>query len=269
MNLLINISEIAIITGDNKFKTKREYLIDFWKKNLYEDYIKYKELTKFVKETDNDIIQKISKNNNLDITSELKKCTKSNNTNDLNITKSAIFEKLGNLKDEEKKEIEKSIKNITNTKFGIKNEKDVTKIYENLSGIKIIKDDKYRKIKLFQINDFDIFIGGKIDGISVDSSIIIEVKNRVNKLFYQLRDYEKVQIMSYMYLFSIKNGHLVEAHKKKDETNINIIEVLYEEEYMNNIINKIRNFVKFFCLFITNHESKINLLKNNCEIDFS
>ena len=34
MELLLNISEIAIITGDNKFKSKREYLIDFWKKNL-------------------------------------------------------------------------------------------------------------------------------------------------------------------------------------------------------------------------------------------
>ena len=52
MELLINISEIAIITGDNKFKSKREYLIDFWKKNFKSDFEKYKKLTEFVKETD-------------------------------------------------------------------------------------------------------------------------------------------------------------------------------------------------------------------------
>ena len=58
MDLLINISEIAIITGDNTFKTKREYLIDFWKKNLKDDFNKYKEITNFVKETDDDIIKR-------------------------------------------------------------------------------------------------------------------------------------------------------------------------------------------------------------------
>ena len=215
MEILINISEIAIITGDNPYKTKRDYLIDFWKKNFINDFNKYKEITSFIKETDDDIIKKISVNNNLDISAELSKCIKSKNTCELNTVKNTIIEKLGNLKEDEKKEITKSITNLTNTKFGIKNENDVTKIYENMSGNQIIKDNKYRKIKLFTYGGFDIFIGGKIDGITLDSSTIIEVKNRVHKLFYELRNYEKVQIMSYMYLFSGAKGHLVEAHKKK------------------------------------------------------
>ena len=268
MDLIINISEIAIITGDNSFKPKRDYLIDFWKKNLKDDFNKYKELTSFIKETDDDIIKKISNSNNIDLSSELKKCIKSNNTGDLNSLKTVIFEKIGNLKEDDKKEITKSISNLTNTKFGIKNEDDITKIYENMTGNKIIKDNKYHKIKLFSYDNLNIFIGGKIDGISTDSSTIIEVKNRIHKLFYQLRDYEKVQILSYMYLFSVKKGHLVEAHKKKDETNINIIEVLYDEEYMDYIINKIVIFIRFFSNFINNHESKISLLKNNNEIKF-
>lgn len=269
MDLIINISEIAIITGDNKYKTKREYLIDFWKKNVKDDFNKYKEITSFIKETDDDVIKKISNNNNIDLSNELKNCIKSKNTNDLNTLKTVIFEKIGNLKEEDKKELTKSITNLTNTKFGIKNENDVTKIYENMTGKKIVKDNKYHKIKLFQIDDLNIYIGGKIDGISSDSSTIIEVKNRVHKLFYDLRNYEKVQIMSYMYLFSIFKSHLVEAHKKKDETNINIIEVLFDKTYMDYIINKIVIFIRFFSIFINDHESKINLLKNNIEIDFS
>lgn len=32
MELLFNISDIAIVTGDNQYKTKRDYLIDFGKK---------------------------------------------------------------------------------------------------------------------------------------------------------------------------------------------------------------------------------------------
>ena len=38
MNLLINISQIAIITGDNPYQSKRDYLIDFWKKYDKNDY---------------------------------------------------------------------------------------------------------------------------------------------------------------------------------------------------------------------------------------
>ena len=269
MDLLINISEIAIITGDNTYKTKREYLIDFWKKNLKDDFDKYKELTSFVKETDDDIIKKISNNNNIDLSSELKSCIKSKNTVDLNTLKTVIFEKIGNLKEEDKKEITKSITNLTNTKFGIKNENDVTKIYENMTGNKIVKDNKYRKVKIFQYDTLNVYIGGKIDGISIDSTTLIEVKNRIHKLFYELRNYEKVQIMSYMYLFSVSKGHLVEAHKKKDETNINVIEIQFDEEYMDYIINKILIFIRFFSKFINDSKSKINLLKNNIEIDFS
>jgi len=263
MNICINISEIAIITGDNIFKTKREYLIDFWKKNFKEDFMKYKEITKFTKENDNEIINRITKDNNIDISKELKDCVKSNNTENLNSVKNIILSKLENIKDEDKKEITKSITNLTNTKFGIKNEDDITKIYENISGNKIIKDNKYHKIKLIEYNNFNIYIGGKIDGIYEDTTAIIEVKNRIHKLFYELRDYEKVQIISYMYLFSVNKGYLVEAHKKQDETNINIIEVLYDKKYMDIIINKITEFAKFIDTFIFNHELKISLLTNN------
>ena len=77
-----------------------------------------------------------------------------------------------------------------------------------------------------------------------------EIKNRVNKLFYSLREYEKVQIMCYMHIFNIKKSHLVEAFKKKFNAEINIIEVKYDESYMNNIICKIYNFCLFFKNFM-------------------
>ena len=46
-------------------------------------------------------------------------------------------------------------------------------------------------------------IGGKVDGIAFEednSKRILEIKNRVNRLFYNLRDYEKIQIYSYMFI---------------------------------------------------------------------
>jgi hypothetical protein len=103
----------------------------------------------------------------------------------------------------------------------------------------IIKDNRYHKKNIYNHDFLTISIGGKIDGINNMNHYIIEVKNRINKLFYTLRDYEKVQIMCYMHLFESSKGHLVEALKKKNETEINIIEVTYDEKYMEHILSKI------------------------------
>ena len=270
MDLLFNISEIAIITGDNIYKTKRDYLIDFWKKYDKNDYEKYVNLTEFIKEDDKDIVQKISVKNNINnIDKDLLLCSKTKNIDDMNKIKKNILDKINILPENEKKEITKSINNITNTNFGIKNENDITKIYEQKTGNSIIKDNKYKKIVLYESDKFNIIIGGKIDGINLQTGSIIEIKNRVNKLFYTLREYEKVQIMCYIFLFNSNKGHLVEAFKKKDNTTINIIEVDFDQNYMDNIICKLILFSDYFSKFINNNDMKINLLKNSDEIIFS
>ena len=270
MNLLLNISEIAIITGDNQYKKKGEYLISVWQKNHKEDYKNFKNKTNFVKENDLDIIKKISNKNNLDISKEIQIASKSNNTKDLKNLKKKILDKIEKLPEIDKKEITKSITNVTNTNFGIKNEDDITKIYERMTGSTIIKDDKFHTKHVITIDEFDlnIHLGGKIDGINEKNGHIIEVKNRIYKLFYHLRSYEKVQIMSYMYIFGSSNAHLVEAFRKIDDTEINIIEISYDEEYMNRILNKINNFGIFYYKFLNDEQQKINLLNNSDSFTF-
>jgi hypothetical protein len=268
INLLINISEIAIITGHNKYKSHRDYLIDVWKKNNKKDYEKYIEITRFSKETDEIKIKNISSKNNIDIEKELKKCAGTKNINDLNLLKNKIFEKIENLSENDKKEITKSINNVTNTKFGIKNEFDVCKVYESMTNSKILKDNKYKIKNIFENENFSLKIGGKIDGVNLNNGAIIEIKNRMHKLFFTLRDYEKIQIMAYLFLHDAKEGHLVEAFKNRDGVEINIIDVIYDENYMNYIIEKINEFALFYFNFINDHNSKINLLQNEDEINF-
>ena len=266
MELLFNISELAIVTGDNPYKTKRDYLIDFWKKHDKCDYEKHVEIANFVKEDDYDIINKITKSNKIDIKKELGASIKSKNTVELNEVKKEIFKKMEGLNEDIKKEITKSLNNVTNTKFGISNEHDVTKLYESMTGSSIIKDDKYRKRIIYEHENFKIVIGGKIDGFNNTDGSIIEIKNRINRLFYALRDYEKVQIMGYLHLFKANIGHLVEAHKKEDNTLINIIKVNYDKEFMDYIFEHLLVFSIFFMNFLNDSNAKINLLKNKDEI---
>jgi len=268
LNLLFNISEIAIITGDNPYKSKKDFLIDYWKKHYKSDFEECQKEVKYVnKETDEEVIQKIISKNSINIQNEMKKCSETNNLETLNETKKIILEKVKNVSEEEKKEITKSITNLTNTKFGIKNEFDVTKIYENIKSCNVIKDDIYRKKKIILTEKYSVCIGGKIDGINLNENCIIEVKNRMNRMFYELRNYEKVQIMCYIYLFGKEKGHLVEALRKKTGTEINIIDVEFDIEYINYIIDKIKNFSEYFYKFINNKEEKLRILTND-DINF-
>jgi hypothetical protein len=136
-------------------------------------------------------------------------------------------------------------------------------------GNTIVKEKKYKKRIIYESTKFNIIIGGKIDGINLETGSIIEIKNRINKLFYTLREYEKVQIMCYIYLFESVKGDLVEAFKKKDNTAINIIQVDFDQNYMDNIICKLILFSNYFCDFINDNDMKINLLKNSDEIYFN
>jgi hypothetical protein len=263
MDLLINISQISIITGDNPYKTKKDFVIEFWEKHYKNDYNECKNEAKFIKLDDNMIIENISKKNKLDIGSDIKKCMQTKNTEDLNALKRKINDKCNDLSETEKKDITKSLNNITNTNFGTRNENDITKIYESMTNSTIIKDDKYRIKKIIKNDLFSIRIGGKIDGINKDNNCIVEIKNRVNRLFYSLKDYEKVQIMCYIHLFGERKGHLVEALKKKEFADINIIEVLYDESYINYITEKLYKFGLFFYKFMNDKSIRLELLNSN------
>lgn len=68
-------------------------------------------------------------------------------------------------------------------------------------------------------------VGGKIDAIDAERTMVIEVKNRVNRLFRRVPFYEQVQVQAYMHLLNLDKAVLVECLKinddKDDPTNVN------------------------------------------------
>lgn len=262
MSINLNISEIAIITGDNKFKDLDEYILTLWKKNFPDDFNKYSTVYK-IPEKEEDIKKLISTctNNKINIEEEIKKINNTNNIVELNENKKKLNEKINNIKDESlKNEMKKCITNITNTTYGTSNENNILALCEQKFMTKIIKDDKYKR-KLIHDGTFKWYIGGKIDGVD-DKNNIYEIKNRVSKLFYELRSYEKVQIMTYLFLHKSSKGYLIEALKNKGNNNINVIIVDYDEKYFKeSILDKIIGFISFFEKLISDEAFKINYLQ--------
>jgi hypothetical protein len=271
MKICINSSELAIITGHNKYQKISDYIVKLYQKNFYSDSLRIKKLINNKKTENPEIkitvtekpktaIKKISKQNNINIEKELTECIKNTKTvKELEAKKQEIFKKIEHLPKEEKKEIKESIVQLTNTSFGTKNESSVINLYKIETKNDVVLLNDYYTINLFNSLNYNYYLGGKVDGITSDKSTIIEVKNRVNRLFNTIKDYENVQIHAYMKILNINKVHLIEC-LKNDQCKYNILPTSYNEDFFNKeIMDNFIKFIDFFERFLVDDDLKIKI----------
>ncbi len=281
-NIFICASDLAVVTGHSPFKDKEEIILKYWKRHFNQDYLKTKEImkkkkiTQKIEETHMQCIERISKENSINIKAlknDLYKCVNSKNTETLQKDKNALIENaLKNVPEAQRQELKESLTHVTNTSFGIKNENDGVAVYMSKTGNSVEKTSKYFKEELFIIdneltNTMDIWtIGGKVDGIATDKKkkkIILEIKNRVKELFNTVRNYEKVQCYAYMYVLGIHRIHLAEILKSRVNNDMNIDEIIFDEEFwQTKIFDRISQFVDEFYEFLNNPKLKIDILRS-------
>ena len=250
-------SEIAVITGHNPYQ-KPKKVID----RLISEY--FPELLEGIPTVplDNrEYIEYISKKNDIDISKELKATDNSKNTSELDKNRKVLLEKLEtSLKEKNPKiskkemtEVKKAAGSAVNTNFGTKYENTGIFEYSKKTGFPVVEDNYFYKYKFLETSEFELYIGGRVDGILLDKesgeiSRVVEVKNRMRKLFNKLRDYEKVQCHIYMRLLGTKKTDLIEIYKRSSvECESSIITVDFSETfYRNEIEARIYNFINSF-----------------------
>lgn len=275
MNFKICATDLPVITGHNPYKPKEEIYYKFWKKyypfdfDHFKNYLKENKVEVKKEETNYDTIKRLVQENNINICSNLSKCLKSSDIGELNKNKNEIMKLVETkLPSEKKKEFKESFNSFTNTNFGIKFENKGGELYQQKTNNKILKSTKFHLKQLFEIENDDLSqksdtwsIYGKIDGILEDKTII-EIKNRVNRLFYKLRDYEKVQCYAYMYALETQKCQLVEVLKKKEDQSINIIDIEFDDKFWEDkICDRVQEFIQDFYDFMDNPKRKMDLLK--------
>lgn len=270
MEICIYASDLSVITGHNKFKSENEIILKLWEKNFPEDYseilskinLNEKIDISLIQETSEDYIKRVAEEYNLkDIEKHLVSCKQSKDTIELNKSKEKVLKTIKNVPIEKKKVLRDCLTSKINTDFGIKNENSGLKKYIEISNENVKLFDKFIKRTIFKTPRFKWSIGGRIDGINEEETTVIEIKNRVHKLFHKLRDYEKIQIFAYMFILNKNKSKLVECFKKKNECDINIIDVEFDKNFWeNNICVKIESFIKKFQKFLNNDELKKQLL---------
>ena len=241
-------SEIAKLTGHNRFEDKsktlnnilsRNKLSDVYvpKSNIEDKLLKLdvialttikKELKlpehSTVKDIELNINKGINKSYNKDITEKASK-----------VNVDSVLSKCPILK----KQLCNDIKKDLQMKRG--NIKEEVNLNKTQTKSKIIIRDRNSQMytkTLYKDDECIINIRGKVDGISEDK--IIETKNRTKRLFKNIPGYEKVQLEAYMFLTGLDEAIHIECYNEEQ------IQTHYKhnEAFWTECIDKVIHYVK-------------------------
>jgi len=74
-------------------------------------------------------------------------------------------------------------------------------------------DNSFHKYSVVKIGEIEFEIVGKIDRFHIDESgnkVLVEIKNRARRLFNELKEYEHIQVQTYLQMLDLQNGRLTE-----------------------------------------------------------
>ena len=147
---------------------------------------------------------------------------------------------------EERKLVDETMKKTMYTSYGTRQE---SVILEKLQArLPCQPDDTFYRAWLTEVDGVQVYVGGKIDAISDDRKTIVEIKNRINRLFYKLPAFEIMQVQAYLYLLQeTESARLVECLTKDDGSVLmNVIPIDRDPELWDTIIiPKLTGFVRF------------------------
>lgn len=272
-HIYIFASDLSNLVGLNKYRNPSEILLKLWKTNYPEDYgsikqeLNQKKKPIALEETKQETFKRIStkyQDKTTKLYDDIKKCQDEKDIVKMKESRKKLLEHCQDLESKDKVEIEKAIYEITNTNFGTKQESKSIHIYTQLTGLPVLKIQKFSKRPLISSSKNIWFLGGKLDGILQDKTII-EVKNRMNGLFKTVREYEKVQTYAYMYIFHSQKSQIVETYLKRETPECGIIDVPFEQEYWQGLLQRILVFIKYFNDFLENKKLKKQLVQKGTQ----
>lgn len=270
----ISVSNLFVIMEMNYFKKFDKVLADCWRSCNYSDFIKWQNNA----EKQNKIaatlpkltqIKKYEQKHKLELNLEnnVKKSQYQSNNNDMKKIRDESVKKvdmkLKKVNKEDSKILQKLLVETTNTNYGTLQENSAIKIFENKMNVKIISNQNKYNEKIGDEYGYEWYLVGKVDGIT-EKGHVLEIKNRVNKLFYTVRNYEKPQIMVYLYLSGKLTGYLMEQCKDGKTIQYDIKKVEYPPNYYKDkVLPYLNKFKRFFSEFMKNDEWKECVIDGN------
>ena len=154
---------------------------------------------------------------------------------------------LVSLDDQERQLVDAHLKKNLYTAYGTRAETEMLQHIRDVMCIPCHADPAFYKLGMGEIDGVPWFVGGKIDAMSDDGNLLIEIKNRVNRLFHRAPAYEAVQVQAYLELLDVQQGALVECFKSEQGgVQTNVIPIARDKTFWKHeVIPKLRKFVTF------------------------
>ena len=154
---------------------------------------------------------------------------------------------------EDGKLIDEVLRRATYASYGSAQESAALGYVRDTLGIPCREDPTFYKRMIGACHgDWPWYIGGRVDALAEDRTLLIEIKNRVNRLFHRLPVYENVQVQTYLHLLDMERGLLVECLKTPDAQpdrgpamTANAIPVARDRELWDVIAPRLQVFVDF------------------------
>jgi hypothetical protein len=89
---------------------------------------------------------------------------------------------------------------------------------------------------LFDEDGVELWVISKVDAMN-DDGVIIEIKNRMYKLFNEIREYEWLQVQTYLDVYDLEKAVLVEYLVGADEVdNMKVNKIERDRKFWNDVV---------------------------------
>lgn len=139
------------------------------------------------------------------------------------------------------------------TSYGEYNERFVIDFYEDLTNTKV--EDRNAGVYTWQPRE-SFVIKGKVDGLVTKDDgekIVVEVKNRVNRIHKTPPFYDQIQLVTYCLMLQTKFGHLIESITSTEEKSLtgsdstakSVVDLTVDPESCKNTVKKLESLSIF------------------------
>lgn len=150
------------------------------------------------------------------------------------------------LNEEERAVVMDEARKTVYTSFGNAREAPVLEDLQH-RGIDCREDPATYRQHLMTVNGIDVIVSGRVDAMSSDGKTVIEIKNRVHRLFHRIPTYERIQLETYLRIVpGVDRGVLVECLTRPDHKYVNTFVVTRDDALWDEVLGGLEAFVRYF-----------------------
>jgi len=147
-----------------------------------------------------------------------------------------------------KKDLQRDIQSSIWKQKGNAREKEGLDTHEEKHRVRLTRRNDTLYKKTFSTSKGNTYtLRGKIDGYDEETDTVVDMKNRANRFFKKLPDYEACQLRCYMDMLGASKGQLIQRYRGKVQTLATLDSDL---EAWKEIRDQLDDFVDFYCAFV-------------------